>query len=280
MPRLALHLGAHKTATTYIQRSFATNLETLKAKGIYFLPLDILRKNFTSLLTGTEETDITRELLAACRRQDVVISDENIAGSPGDVIKHGTYYPNVGKRLAKVMAKTGNSTPEIFFGFRDYASFVISSYCEFLRHREYVPFAPYGEAFAKSGFSWLQVVDQIVREAPKADVTVWDFALVKTDVNRILSAIAGFDASSLEKPTEPLRSSFSAQTVTALDHLAKIMSPDMVGRAVGPMSRAFPKGADFPAFNPFDKATTDRLTERYQADLDTIRRKHPRIRFL
>ena len=37
--RIHLHLGAHKTATTYIQQILATNKNTLLENGVLYLPL-------------------------------------------------------------------------------------------------------------------------------------------------------------------------------------------------------------------------------------------------
>jgi len=280
MARTVLHLGAHKTATSFIQKSLALNLDALAEHGVCFLPLDILRKNFTAFLHGTEQTDITRELLAAIGRQTVLISDENISGAPADLIRHGTYYQSIGKRTEHAMNYIRAPKAEIFFALRDYASFNVSMYCEFLRHKDYMPFAEYDAAFRKSGFSWVKVVDELVAAAPQSTITLWDYANFRQKRDDILSAMTGFDASGFKTPDNQVRESLSQQTVQSLEKLATFLPPSEVRRAVGPLTRAFPKSDGYTGFDPVQAAEKANLAERYANDLAMIRRKYPQIRLL
>lgn len=281
MPRTALHIGAHKTATTFMQKTFAQNQALLAQRGVHYLPLDLVRKNFTAMLNNNNEAnDITRALIEAGRKQDLLISDENISGSPADLIKSGAYYPNIGQRVASAISILGNPRPEIFLACREYASFTISMYCEYLRHRDFMLFDNYFQIFRKSGFNWETPVAQILKSAPEATLTVWDFSQFRERQLDIMTAISGIDAGLMEAPADPVRTSFSGTTISALEHLFKIMPAHQVKRAVQPLSRAFPRGAEFAAYDPLRPAVHAELAERYREDLEKIRKKYPQVRFL
>ena len=49
MPRILLHIGAHKTATSYMQKKLALNVDLLARRGIHYDPLEVFRKGFTPL---------------------------------------------------------------------------------------------------------------------------------------------------------------------------------------------------------------------------------------
>ncbi len=280
MARTALHIGAHKTATTFMQRTFAQNQAFLAEKGVYYLPLDELRRNFTVMINNNAESDIARALIEASRKQDVLISDENIAGVPADLMRSGTYYPNIGQRVARAIAILGHPRPEIFFGLREYAAFTVSMYCEFLRHRDFMLFEDYFQIFRKSAFTWETPVAQILKSAPQATLTVWDFTHFRERQQAIMSTLAGVDAGQMESPSNPVRESFSATTIMALEQLFKVMPQDHVKRALQPMARAFPRGAEFPAYDPLSPAIHAELAQRYREDLASIARKYPQVRFI
>ncbi|WP_213032645.1 hypothetical protein, partial [Acinetobacter radioresistens] len=75
MKKLILHLGVHKTATTYIQSKIYNSREVLSQAGIGCISLDDTRKYFTSKLTRSPS--ISKEAKSFLESHDVILlSDE------------------------------------------------------------------------------------------------------------------------------------------------------------------------------------------------------------
>ena len=91
MPRMIMHIGAHKTATSYMQKKLALNVELLNRRNIHYDPLEIFRKEFTPLLNEgvARESEWIRELRGTARAMNILVSEENVMGVPGDLVREG-----------------------------------------------------------------------------------------------------------------------------------------------------------------------------------------------
>ncbi len=280
MARTVLHIGAHKTATTYLQKKLAINMELLDKHGIYYLPLEILRRNFTSMLQDKPSNEVAAKLVAAAKTGDVIVSDENIAGVPGDLVRSGAYYPQISERLALASEILGNDRPEIFMAMREYSSFAVSMYCEYIRHRDFLPFDEYFEIYKASGFSWRKVISDIRKGVPGAKIVLWDFSRFSKIENKIFAEMTGLDPALLTEPEGPVRESFSEMTMLALNTLNGVIEPHLIRRAVQGLARAYPRGDEFKGYSPLPLDTAEALKAAYRADLEKIRVEHPDIRMI
>ena len=282
MVRTILHIGAHKTATTYMQKKLAINREELDVRGIHYDPLEVLRKNFTHALQDPPKGN--GEFIAALRQkikvQDVIVSEENMPGVPGDLVRNGVYYAHARERMAHVGSLLGVGAPEVFMAVREYPSFLVSMYCEYIRHREFIHFADYFELYMKSEFSWVKVVGDIVAALPDAKVRIWDFAKFRMLEGRVFSLMLGQDAGFLKAPEGPVRESFSDAAMRSYAALSAVLSHQELKNLINPISRALPKGETFKAFNPLAEETAAVLKEQYRRDLGTIAEKFPSIEFI
>ena len=281
MARTALHVGAHKTATTYMQNKLALNIDLLASRGVRYDALETLRANFTSILKNVANgaNDFVRGLAADAKRQDVIISEENILGVPGDIVLNGVYYAKAGQRLKSVLDLIEVDQPEIYLSLRDYASFTVSMYSEYIRHREFLQFDDYMKLYDSSGSSWVKVIDDIVGVAPQAKIVLWDYSRFKALEPTIFARLAGFDSSLLKTPEGPMRESFSDAAMRAYGALSAVLSRQELKRVMGPIARALPKGAHA-AFSPHDSETVASLKAKYQADVAAISAKYPGSEFL
>jgi hypothetical protein len=282
MPRMILHLGAHKTATSYMQKKLALNADRLAAHNIHYEPLETLRKQFTPLLNenSTRDSFWTDELRGKAAVTNVLVSDENIIGAPSDLVREGQYYADSRRRLARACQLLGTETPEIFLALRDYASFTVSMYSELIRHREFVDFADYFAIYVPSGFSWIRVIEDIFEAVPGAKLTLWDFADFRSMEKQVFQAMLGVSPSELENPVGPMRESFSDLAVRALAALSKSLSHAEMKKLIKPISRNLPKGVEYPAFDPHSPDVKKRLREQYRDDLAAIALKFPQATFL
>lgn len=103
-----IHIGLHKTGTTYLQSSLFPNL-----------------KNY-NVYRGYESH---RQLLKLGREKKIIISDEGISGD-----LWGMNYLNDFKENIYFLKKTYNN-PKIIFGIRNHSSFILSVYKQYLHEK-------------------------------------------------------------------------------------------------------------------------------------------------
>lgn len=282
MPRTVLHLGAHKTATTYIQKKLARNQPLLKSKDVQYYKLEQLRKAFTPLVygSGKEKPAFIEKMAQAAATTDVVISEENILGMAGELMKKGAFYPDVASRLRKVIKALGVEAPAIYLSTREYSAFVVSMYCEYLRHQPFIPFETYMDVFRKSGFSWVKVIGDIRSAAPGAEIYLWDFSRFRETEHAILTHMIGFDAALLTSSEESVRESFSSITISAYQALGSVLEGKEHRKMLGILSQEFPRGEQYPAFQPLQDDEISRYRQAYAADMAEISERIHGVVFL
>lgn len=282
MPRMIMHIGAHKTATSYMQKKLALNVELLNRRNIHYDPLDIFRKEFTPLLNEnvTRESEWIRELRGTARAMNILVSEENIMGVPGDIVREGHYYIRARERLVRACQLLGNDTPEIFLSLREYSGFTVSMYSEYIRHREFLKFADYLKIYEASAFSWIRVIDDIFAAVPGARLSVWDFGDFRRIEKQVFQAMLGFDPDIFHNPEGPVRESFSEVAVRAFEALSGALTHAEMKKLINPIARNLPKGADYPAFDPHHQETKDRMKAQFKADLSTISERFPQVAFI
>lgn len=282
MPRMILHIGAHKTATSYMQKKLALNVELLKRRNIHFDPLETVRKEFTPILNdrATPANEWIRELRGTARSMNVLLSEENIMGVPGDLVREGQYYVWARSRLSRVRELLEADRPEIFLALRDYSAFTVSMYSEYIRHRAFLKFEEYLEIYEATAFSWVRVIDDIFQAIPEARLSVWDFGHFRTLEKGVFQAMLGFDPDILENPVGPVRESFSEVAVRAFEALSGALTHAEMKKLINPIARNLPKGADFPAYDPHNPETKAHMKAQYAEDLATIASKFPQVTFI
>ena len=282
MPRMILHIGAHKTATSYMQKKLELNVELLNRRNIHYDPLDVMRKEFTPLLNEnvTRESEWIRELRGTARAMNILVSEENVLGVPGDIVREGQYYIRAQQRLARTCQLLGNQTPEIFLALRDYSGFTVSMYSEYIRHREFLKFEDYLKIYDASGFSWIRIVEDIFAAVPGAKLSLWDFSDFRRLEKDVFQAMLGFDPDILQNPVGPVRESFSEVAVRAFAALSTSLAHADMKKLINPIARNLPKGADYPAFDPHTPETREQMRAQFKDDLAAIAAKFPQVTFI
>ncbi|MCV3764388.1 hypothetical protein [Rhizobium sp. TRM95796] len=282
MPRTVLHLGAHKTATTYIQRKFAQNRGILKRHDLHFYKLEQLRKSFTPLVYGNkkENTAFISQMAETAAAGDVLISEENILGMAGELVKKGNFYPDIASRLKLVVENLNVEAPDIYLSLREYSAFVVSMYCEYLRHQKFIEFETFMDTFRKSGFNWTQVVRDVRSGSPKSRIFVWDFAKFRESEHEIVSHMIGFDADELNNKDESVRESFSQIAMDAYRALGTVLEGKEHRRMLQVLAINFPRGELYPAYKPLSQEETAGFQKKYAEDLADIAKNVEGVSFL
>ena len=103
--RVILHIGAHKTATTYLQRRLDAHRTVLETQGVAYAGPDQLREHAARRLPFTAPHLVAvRVALARARKQGaarLILSEENLLGPMAD-LPRGLYL-DPARRLAPVI---------------------------------------------------------------------------------------------------------------------------------------------------------------------------------
>ncbi len=280
---IALHVGAHKTATTYVQKALDQSREPLRANGVGYPPLDRIRSTLTRRLdlAGLGLASVTRRLLDEYRDcERIILSDENMIG--GLKPSRGTkiFYGRRRARIGALVRRLKPNPVKIYFAVRSYDEFASAIYCEYIRHNPFVDARSYLSRVNLAQFSWIDVIATLVELVGAESVTIWryeDFTSLEDDV---FGALTAGRADLVGKPTGRLRESLSADAVEALHELGATHGANEIRSRVKQIASMFPKGPDRPAFSAFAGEDADNLRVRYDDEITDIERRFPGISVL
>lgn len=205
---LALHLGAHKTATTTIQREFDQRRRELIAHGVAFFgpslmrgiddvvypsPNDVRDGLETEIQQKTSEKLLEVIHLQAERRSRILVSEENVLGSPRLNVSRRILYMNLQDRLRALPQEWNKPDTQIFLAIRDYASFFASCQSTVALLGGWIELGPHQqEKLAALPRRWPDVIRDIQAVFPASQIVVWrfeDIARVGQDaINRMVGA--------------------------------------------------------------------------------------------
>lgn len=211
-PSLHLHIGAHKTATTHMQAVLTAARPAMAEAGAVYLGPDRLRGFEAELLYFPHQGWVARRLgVRAARRRLgaliraegqgpaprlVVLSEENVIGSCGRVLRSGRVYTGLARRAGPFGAVCADlfdmAQSVVFFSIRSYGPFFASAHSQLARHRRDAPLmALPREALQSLPRRWPDVVRDLRRLFPESRFVVWryeDFRAVRPE---LLGALSG-----------------------------------------------------------------------------------------
>ena len=290
-----LHLGSHKTATTYLQNLLDNNRGLLADRGVTYWPLDVVRPiihrffEFEHLYNGSmlyrvRAGDYERNIIASQvgglfqDQNHVIISDENIFGGCDDLLRN-QFYPDAESRL-RMLAKVLPDWPiEVWLSIRRYDDFFSSVYGEGLRGGHYAPLQEFLSFFAEPKTYWLDSIRRIQRALPSAKLIVWDFGDFKKLEGDILQGLTGIDPNSLRYPDEKLvRPSASAMAINEAAKEAPQLTRTQRLQRILALEYKYPSG-EFAPFRPWQAKDSETLFEAFKQEIELIKRE-PGVEFL
>lgn len=282
-----LHLGAHKTATTYLQDLFALNQGRIARGGRGYWRLDQIRPVIRQAIETERRLDglrfgrLRRRLRAPGQpfRQlldmvDIsmpsIISDENIIGNPSDVLR-GVFYVNAGERLRRVAVALGPRETEIWLCVRAYPAFLASLFSEALRHGYHASIEEFVERNASPQGGWPSLVRTIHGCFPAARIRVWPFEDFRALRPHLVERLCGLPLPDLRPlPVDDIRPSPSARAVEAQLRETGGMSPRERTLFMSAMEEEYPAGPDAAKFDPWESDVREHMWQAYREDLATI----------
>lgn len=262
---VTLHVGAHRCATTTFQAYLRANALALHGMGIGVwgprrtrgglfrgvLPL-------TGMATDPRPADRARGRIALALARSaqaglhrVVVTDENVLGTPRANLRLATLYPGLADRLARFDAAFGGAVTDVVLTVRSPECYWTSLLTYVLMRGTPMPAPALMERIAASERSWREVIEEVAAAMPRARLTVLTFERFASRPEAQLAAMTGLARPPLRMARERLNASLP------LPALRASVTPAVAAR--------LPAGQG--PWQPFDARQQARMRERHADDL-------------
>lgn len=264
MNKLILHLGVHKTATTYVQSKIYNSREVLSQSGVGCISLDDTRRFFTSKITRS--MTVTKEAKKFLDSHDVILlSDENILGGT-DKITSQLIYPDGAERVKRLLEKLSPDSFELHLTIRDPEAYLVSRYCEYLRHYPFLDIHHYFDELFVKEFSWLPLINELQKVAGQR-IKVTPFEDVFNDERAYFEYLIGQDLDLVPAADDPAvrRSKISQEAYETLLMVSHHFPGHMIRKMMTMIGNNKQLSRKTP-LKPFSKQLSKRLRANYEAD--------------
>lgn len=293
--KIALHLGVHKTASTFMQDAFAAGQGMLAARGVAHVPTPEFRRSVTRLLRPGPEGDpavadrqrqgaeALGAVLAAADAPRILLSDENLIGTPPEIVESQRLYPRAATRLAALAPLLAGHEVEIFVALRHHGQFARSVYGESLRSnlRHFVSPEAFRDGWLAGAPSWLPLIEAACAAFPNAPVTAWNFMNFKKDPQRFLNLVAGLDpAVEFDTTQANHRPSLSHDAIEALIDIGAAQGVKAMRAAVDDVSRAHPRSEGNWQYRLWTQEQERDFNRAFRRDLNRIAAIGGRVRLV
>jgi len=279
--QIHIHVGVHKTATTFIQSRLKGNLAKLNRAGIGYMPIWAFRTSFWKELmkidpAGFRIEDHLGDFFprgAPKEVRGIIISDENLLGLCGPMLRTGKLYGGARPRMAHLRKLLAGHEVTLFCAVRRYDAFLASAYCEGLRtNKRYITFEDFTNRVNWKTISWLPVLNKIETGLQPDRVRYWRYEQFRPRAEEVLQELAfGHQLDETEMdPGKTAYASFSQTAVDALDSVSERLGRTVASTLVRPISAALPKSEGYADFDPWGPVEKRRLARRYFDDCQTI----------
>ena len=265
--------GAHKTASTHLQRTLRRNAGRLAKRGVVFIGPNEVRTHLTPLTyrlrDGEPADDLGSKAAAAIAplidgAEVVLIADENILGGTEArmLFRKGRLYPWGPGRLGRVLKLLPEGKHHIALAIRHQATFLVSNYAESLHHTAYQSFEDYLALAKPHRLSWSRFIDRLRVETGDIPLTIWRYEDYPSVVRSVFSRLIGDGlAQKLEVPDRVIHPGLSARAVEAL----------AAGETdIAALKKRFPKSPEYPALSLWTEEERARLGTLYARDLEQL----------
>lgn len=262
-----LHLGVHKTATTHVQSRLYNSMDELNDAGIGYLGLDDTRRMVTSQIRKShakvESSSELKEFLEGYN--DILLSDENFLGGTSKP-ENSILYEDAPKRLKAVLNSISADNISLHLTIRDPESYLVSRYCEFLRHYKFMPIHEYLDALFLREFSWLPLI-RAIEHATGQQVHVSTFERMFEDEQQYFDTLLGRRIQLADATDNPhvKRSKVSNEAYEILLETSKHFPGHVIRKLMNMMTnnKQFTKKTPL---KPFGESLSAQLKENYEQD--------------
>ena len=202
--RVFFHLGAHKTATTYMQKLFRANKKYFASRDTTLVFKRTLSKHGLGQFFGwrkriekNPKAKRPKKLegylieLASSEKKNVFISYEGLLGRM-ELSRSRTIYPAAEQSIGLLKSAFSEKNIKVVFCVRGYADFIESTYNWLVKNGSGKSFDQYVNAIAVDELSWKPVVNALREGFGDENVLFWKYEDYKDNYKDINSRLLDF----------------------------------------------------------------------------------------
>jgi hypothetical protein len=227
-PPITLHLGAHRTATTSLQRLLDRNVAQLRGEGVALWTPQVTRGGLLRGVAGDPgRTEGGRDVqadraagrvamhragLLADGARRLLVSDENLLGGLRENVMLGRLYPSVSARLHRLRAALPG-VDRVCLAIRSPDAWWTSVFAFLIARGFSPPPDETLEAVQQASRGWRQVIEDVAAAFPAATVEVWSHEERSADQSGLFAFLTGVAPAHAGVPV--LNPSLPASTLAA-----------------------------------------------------------------
>ena len=204
---VTLHLGAHRTGTTTLQKYLENNRDHLDGIGTEFWgPKQTRSGLFTGLekkpgalteqevFQGERACDLIRMELDQLEMKGVkslIVSEENMIGSMWGNLSSGCLYPDAQARLQRFVDGFGGHCMRVALSIRSYEDYWASVLTFLVQSGRMIPTKQEIDRVVTQPRRWRDVITEVAAVFPSAELVVWPFEAMAGQVNEQLALLNG-----------------------------------------------------------------------------------------
>ena len=277
---VAFHVGAHKTATTHLQKSLKRATVPLAEAGVRYYGPENFRLPGRTIhalfgLRDSQSDGTARrsgaEQLALLRKdaQRLVISEENFIGalnSPKGVALRKR-YKSADTRLDAFTRAIGQPV-DVYLSIRRPTAFLSSAYCQMLLGGQVRPLGVYLRRNPVASVDWEDLVRRIRAVPGVGQLVVWRYEDYHAVFPQIVAGLVGDEQAPL---VADLGRSFNrGLSATAVAEVLHRGATDGIATTANAARDLLPVEAGYPPFDAFTPAEHAMSDARYGAQVDAI----------
>ncbi|WP_258523636.1 hypothetical protein [Roseovarius sp. TE539] len=202
---IILHLGAHRTATTSFQHLIRENQARFEAEGLGFWGP---RRTRNGLLTGvipvpgpqSRDAQLQRaagrislavEQAARLGLRQILVSDENMIGTPRRTLRDGSLYPDIGERMARFARAFGGRIARVSLSIRGQDSLWPSLMAFSVARGARIPDDCRLRRIADSRRGWRDVITDLACALPDTPIQIFPHEIHAGTPERRLALMTG-----------------------------------------------------------------------------------------
>lgn len=267
---LHIHVGAHKTASTHLQKSLRKAHADLLTRGIVFFGPESLRGDFPLPKLSAPNPNPPVALLEQLSRNRscrLVLSDENILGGTraGNLAQGAQFYPNADQRMRRLLTSLGSTNVTLYMGIRAPLAFLTSAHGQHIISGRIEPFQSYCEGVALERLRWSELAERLLAITDVKRIVIWRYEDYPRIAPSVLEEMLGhnFEVPVIENA---LHVSLS---VRALEHVKRLLAADPDGpirEMIRESRRLFPKSDQNPGPAYFSSSRIEEDNAAYSED--------------
>lgn len=203
MKNLIVHVGAHKTGSTFLQNTMKNNLKLLRENAVGYFGGEDARVNFTRNIVypavGLRESAQTRGDFVSQARSlleekagdttSLFLSNENVLGYCDLTLNEGLIYPKAKSVFEFISELSGDWNVKIVYFIRGYSDFIESTYVQKIKEGFSYTFEKYKRLCHPEKISWVESVDAARALFGEDNVTLVKYEDFRNDQIEILDKV-------------------------------------------------------------------------------------------